>query len=758
MTEKNKDIKYVLRFVVGVLLCLFTGYTLVVFISYLYTWNADQSLLHHPGDVPAEAANHGGTLGFRWSYFLIGHYFGLAAFFIPFLIFLAGCWCLHLKKLPLFKSFMVALTGLVLFSVLFGFVFGYTPWKSLFGNGLGGAHGFHISHWLAVSLGDIGAALLLFFLLLLWCILIDKRLVSSFMRRKTAGEKVKVDEVKKDEEGEDDEGEVVVGEEEEDGVKNGEEENGEDGVKNGEEENGEDGVKNGEEEENGGNGKFDPTLELSGYKRPPLDLLHEHKAAIAKVSDAEIDKNKEKIKKTLSDYKIGIDKIIATTGPTVTLYEIVPQAGIRIASIKRLEDDIALSLAALGVRIIAPIPGKGTVGIEVPNEHPEIVSMRSVMSSAKFQESKFDLPVVLGKTISNDIYMFDLAKTPHLLVAGATGQGKSVGLNAILTSLLYRKHPAELKLVLVDPKKVELSLYAKIERHFLAKLPGEEEAIITDTQKVVYTLKSLCIEMDDRYDLLKAAQVRNLKEYNEKFFHHRLNPQKGHRYLPFIVVVIDEFADLLMTAGREVEEPIARLAQKARAIGIHLVIATQRPTTNIITGLIKANFTARIAFRVISSVDSRTILDTPGANQLIGRGDMLVSTGGDMIRVQCAFVDTPEVEKICEYIGEQRGYEHAFYLPEYSGEEKNNNGNGAANVDRDDLFDEAARIIVQTQQGSTSLLQRKLSLGYNRAGRLMDQLEKAGIVGRSEGSKPRQVHYTDLDALERKLRELGNSD
>jgi S-DNA-T family DNA segregation ATPase FtsK/SpoIIIE len=487
-------------------------------------------------------------------------------------------------------------------------------------------------------------------------------------------------------------------------------------------------------------------------------LLDDHKTAQAKVSEAELEKNKEKIKKTLSDYKIGIEKIIATIGPTVTLYEIVPQAGVRIAAIKRLEDDIALSLKALGVRIIAPIPGKGTVGIEVPNDNPEIVSMLSVIRSAKFQESKFDLPVVLGKTIANDTYVFDLAKMPHLLVAGATGQGKSVGLNAILTSLLYRKHPAELKLVLVDPKKVELPLYAKIERHFLAKLPDAEEAIITDTQKVVYTLKSLCKEMDARYDLLKAAQVRNLKEYNEKFVQRRLNPEKGHRYLPFIVVVIDEFADLLMTAGREVEDPIARLAQLARAIGIHLVIATQRPTTNIITGLIKANFPARIAFRVISNIDSRTILDATGANQLIGRGDMLVSIGGDMIRVQCAFVDTHEVEKICEYIGAQRGYAHALYLPEYAGEESE--GNGPADVDldrRDKMFDEAARIIVQHQQGSTSLLQRKLNLGYNRAGRLMDQLEAAGIVGPFEGSKARQVLYTDLDALAKRLKELENN-
>jgi S-DNA-T family DNA segregation ATPase FtsK/SpoIIIE len=753
MTEKNKDIKHLLRFLSGILLCLFAAYTLVVFISYLFTWNTDQSLLQHPADAPVVgAANQGGTVGFRWSHLLVGRYFGLAAFFISFLIFLAGCYCLRVKWLPLFKSFIAALTGLVLFSVLFGFVFSYTPWAALFGNGLGGAHGHYISQWLVTSLGIVGAALLLFFLLLLWCILVDKRLVSRFVRR-TENEEWKTENGERSTENGEDK------EEEEEEENEEEEEEGEE----------KDDVPfevtvipendDSEYEENREEELFDPTLELSGYKRPSLDLLDEHRSATAKVSDAELEKNKEKIKKTLSDYKIGIDKIIATIGPTVTLYEIVPQAGVRIASIKRLEDDITLSLAAKGVRIIAPIPGKGTVGIEVPNDHPETVSILSVMRSTKFQESKFDLPVVLGKTISNDTYMFDLAKMPHLLVAGATGQGKSVGLNAILTSLLYRKHPAELKLVLVDPKKVELSLYAKLERHFLAMLPDADEAIITDTQKVVYTLKSLCQEMDNRYDLLKAAGVRNIKEYNDKFFQHRLSPLKGHRYLPFIVVIIDEYADMLMTAGRELEEPIARLAQKARAIGIHLVIATQRPTTNIITGLIKANFTARIAFRVISSIDSRTILDTTGANQLIGRGDMLVSVNGEITRVQCALVDTPEVERICDYIGAQRGYEHALYLPEYSGDE--NNGNGPAEVDldrRDKMFDEAARIIVQNQQGSTSLLQRKLNLGYNRAGRLMDQLEAAGIVGPFEGSKARQVLYTDLDSLAKKLRELGNAD
>ena len=492
---------------------------------------------------------------------------------------------------------------------------------------------------------------------------------------------------------------------------------------------------------------YDPTLELSNYQRPPIELLEDYKSN-HKVTDEELRANKERIVNTLANFKIQIQSIKATTGPTVTLYEIVPAPGVKISKIQNLEDDIALSLSALGIRIIAPIPGKGTIGIEVPNQKPDVVSMLSVIKSAKFQESKFDLPVGLGKTISNEIFVFDLAKMPHLLVAGATGQGKSVGLNAILTSLLYKKHPSELKLVMVDPKKVELTLYSKIERHFLAMLPDSEDAIITDNQKVIFTLNSLCIEMDNRYDLLKKAQVRNIKEYNEKFISRRLNPNNGHRFLPYIVVVIDEFADLIMTAGREVETPIARLAQLARAIGIHLVIATQRPTTNIITGVIKANFPARIAFRVTSMIDSRTILDQPGANQLIGRGDMLISTGSDLVRVQCAFVDTPEVERITDFIGNQRAYPTAFLLPEYVPE---GSGDAAAAVDMnklDSLFEEAARMVVQSQQGSTSLIQRKFSIGYNRAGRIMDQLEAAGIVGPFEGSKARQVLIMDELSLE----------
>jgi S-DNA-T family DNA segregation ATPase FtsK/SpoIIIE len=502
-------------------------------------------------------------------------------------------------------------------------------------------------------------------------------------------------------------------------------------------------------------GAFDPKLDLSGYKYPPLDLLENYGSNKISVDAGELEANKNKIVATLNHYNIEIDKIKATIGPTVTLYEIIPAPGVRISKIKNLEDDIALSLAALGIRIIAPMPGKGTIGIEVPNQHPEMVSMRSVLMSEKFQNTTMDLPIALGKTISNEVFIADLAKMPHLLVAGATGQGKSVGINAILVSLLYKRHPAELKFVLVDPKKVELTLFRKIERHFLAKLPDEADAIITDTKKVINTLNSLCIEMDQRYDLLKDAQVRNLKEYNAKFVNRKLNPNEGHRFLPFIVLIVDEFADLMMTAGKEVETPIARLAQLARAIGIHLVIATQRPSVNIITGTIKANFPARLAFRVLSKIDSRTILDSGGADQLIGRGDMLLAMGSDLIRLQCAFVDTPEVEQISDFIGNQRGYATAMLLPEYVGEGEANSPKEFNADDRDSMFEDAARLIVLHQQGSTSLIQRKLKLGYNRAGRIIDQLEAAGIVGPFEGSKAREVLYPDEYSLERHLEELA---
>ncbi len=497
-------------------------------------------------------------------------------------------------------------------------------------------------------------------------------------------------------------------------------------------------------------GEYDPTLDLSHYKKPPLDLLEAYGKGEISVNQEELEMNKNKIVSTLKNYNIEIDRIKATIGPTVTLYEIVPAPGVRISKIKNLEDDIALSLSALGIRIIAPIPGKGTIGIEVPNQNPDTVSMKAVLSSEKFQHSKMELPVALGKTISNETYVTDLTKMPHLLMAGATGQGKSVGLNCILASILYKKHPAQVKFVLVDPKKVELTLFNKIERHFLAKLPDSEEAIITDTQKVVNTVNSLCLEMDNRYELLKNAHCRNLKEYNAKFIARKLNPKEGHKFLPYIVLVIDEFADLIMTAGKEIETPIARLAQLARAIGIHLIVATQRPSVNIITGTIKANFPARIAFRLTSKIDSRTILDAGGADQLIGRGDMLLSTGNDMVRLQCAFIDTPEVEKVTDYIGSQQAYPTTYELPEFVPEGGGDSGDIDFD-DRDALFEEAARIVVQHQQGSASLLQRRLKLGYNRAGRIVDQLEAAGIIGPHEGSKARQVLITDEMSLEQKL-------
>ena len=501
--------------------------------------------------------------------------------------------------------------------------------------------------------------------------------------------------------------------------------------------------------------KFDPTLELRSFKNPSVDLLKDYGDGTIKIDQEELESNKNRIVDTLKNYNIGIKQIKATIGPTVTLYEIVPDAGVRISKIKNLEDDIALSLSALGIRIIAPIPGKGTIGIEVPNKKKSIVSMKSLLSSKKFIESDMELPITLGKTISNETFVVDLTKMPHLLMAGATGQGKSVGINAILTSMIYKKHPAEVKFVLVDPKKIELSIFNKIERHYLAKLSDSDDAIIIDNDKVINTLNSLCVEMDKRYELLKDAMTRNIKEYNDKFISRKLNPENGHTFLPYIVLVIDEFADLIMTAGKEVETPLARLAQLSRAVGIHLIIATQRPSVNVITGLIKANFPARIAFRVTSKIDSRTILDTGGAEQLIGRGDLLYSQSNELTRIQCGFIDTSDVEKLSDYIGSQTGYTSAYILPEFSKED----GKDSSNIsleDRDSMFDEAARVIVSNQQGSASLLQRKLKLGYNRAGRLIDQMEDAGIVGPFEGSKPRQVLITDLNSLESLLSEIKN--
>ena len=504
-------------------------------------------------------------------------------------------------------------------------------------------------------------------------------------------------------------------------------------------------------------GLYDQRLDLANFQMPSLDLLKDYGNEEITINREELEQNKNKIVEVLKNFNVGVSKIKATIGPTVTLYEIVPESGTRIATIKRLQDDIALSLSALGIRIIAPIPGKGTVGIEVPRQTPAMVSMRSALQASNIHSTDMDLPVVFGKTISNEIFMADLSKMPHLLIAGATGQGKSVGINAILTSLLYKKHPSELKFVMVDPKKVELSIYSKIERHYLAKLPDTDKAILTDNSKVINTLNSLCIEMDNRYKLLEEAFCRNLKEYNKKFKERKLNPENGHRYLPYIVLVVDEFADLIMTAGKEVEHPIARLAQLARAVGIHLIIATQRPSVNVITGMIKANFPARVAFRVMSNVDSRTILDSTGADQLIGKGDMLYSNGNDMIRIQCAFIDTPEVEKVVTFIGEQKGYPNAYELPEYVGEnESASSGNFDAN-EKDALFEEAARIVVNTQQGSTSMLQRQLKLGYNRAGRIMDQLENAGVVGSFNGAKAREVLISDIQHLEQFLESLRNN-
>lgn len=789
-----------LRLVSGLFSLVMGIFTLVALFSYLFTWAEDQSLLNRndvwTSFVPVE--NGGGKIGFFWAKLLFSDLFGLGAMIIPFLFLGLAFYCLKLKKVNLLKLFFITVYGAIILSIAFSYIFSFTSVNDLFGSGVGGSYGYFVNRWLISMLGATGAGAVIGVFTIVWLILISYKFVgwingglaAIFNRPKKVSDSLSSSTISddiSDVAAETDSATVAVptpiptpspepdyasGIEMEiiqadrpvapaddvasEGDELGEYDPNEDDTLTLDDaaDDEEDFLKDIPKETAAA--LFDPRLDLSNYKAPTVSLLDDYRDKWYEVPRDELEKNNRKIVKTLSDYKIGIEKIYARTGPTVTLYEIVPSAGVRISQIKRLEDDIALSLAARGVRIIAPIPGTNAVGIEVANDKPSIVPMKSVLEDPKFKNANYDLPIVLGRTISNEAMTFDLAKMPHLLVAGATGQGKSVGLNAILTSLLFTKHPSEMKLVLVDPKKVELSLYQKIEKHFLAKLPDAEDAIITDTQKVVYTLRSLCIEMDGRYDLLKLAKVRNIKEYNEKFLARRLNPLKGHRFLPFIVVVIDEFADLLMTAGREVEEPIARLAQLARAIGIHLVIATQRPTTNIITGLIKANFPARIAFRVISNIDSRTILDTTGANQLVGRGDMLISTGGDLTRVQCAFVDTHEIERITDHIGNQQGYPSAHYLPEYTGEDGDAGGIGDVDLGkRDKMFEEAARLIVQYQQGSTSLIQRRMNLGYNRAGRIMDQLEAAGIVGPSEGSKARQVLVTDFNTLDRILASLN---
>ena len=782
--------------VFGLFLILFSLFLVIAFFSFFFSWQADQSTLSQFADKTVLTKNLLGKVGANLSHFFIYKGFGLAAFIIPILLFVSGLYWLF--KIPIKKVVKTWNWG-ILFMLWFSIAFGFLPKKLIL---FAGVIGIETNEYLQTFLGKTGLAIVLAFLALTYIIIRFKvtpeGLISKFRAKKENKNETNVpiqETIEEDlinneivledktieKESEKSEFEMSVENlqptiNKHSEVKQNEQEKEDDNLLNivldtdvieKEESTSEEveiAVEKIEEEksvtENLSDklvkdfGEFDPTLELGNFKFPTFNLLKQYNESIS-IDPEELEANKNKILETLKNYKIGISKIKATVGPTITLYEIVPEAGIRISKIKNLEDDIALSLSALGIRIIAPIPGKGTIGIEVPNQKSTIVSMHSVISSKKFQESQMELPIALGKTISNETFVVDLAKMPHLLMAGATGQGKSVGLNAVLTSLLYKKHPAEVKFVLVDPKKVELTLFNKIERHYLAKLPDSEDAIITDTTKVVNTLNSLCIEMDTRYDLLKNAMVRNIKEYNAKFKARKLNPNDGHQFLPYIVLVIDEFADLIMTAGKEVETPIARLAQLARAIGIHLIVATQRPSVNVITGIIKANFPARIAFRVTSKIDSRTILDAGGADQLIGRGDMLYTAGNDLNRIQCAFVDTPEVEKITDFIGSQRAYPEAHLLPEYVGEE----GGTALDIDisdRDKLFREAAEIIVTAQQGSASLLQRKLKLGYNRAGRLIDQLEAAGIVGGFEGSKARQVLVPDLVALDQLLENEKN--
>ncbi|XOV68295.1 MAG: DNA translocase FtsK 4TM domain-containing protein [Fluviicola sp.] len=782
----------------GVISVLLAVYIFLACFSYLLTWQEDQNRVLNKGlfeflfDGNEEpVANWLGKFGAWISHLLIYRWFGIASFAFALMLFVAGFKTLfNITILPIQKTITVSILTIVWASMFLGYFSNHVSY-------LGGTFGYQINDWLALTLGRFGSLILIcsigyVFAMILFNVNWAKiKALFSSNSKETAVADVGVDDVlsegdmevqnelKEDQLVDDevaDRVDLMDDNELEEEIKEPESEiidlPTEDETKEEENEDSDDDFavtiaapteedsELTEEEVDKVNdiqkehGDYDPKLDLSTYALPSIDLLKDYGGKSATVDKSELEANKNKIVETLQNYKIEISKIMATVGPTVTLYEIVPAPGVRISKIKNLEDDIALSLAALGIRIIAPIPGKGTIGIEVPNSNPEMVSMRSLIASKKFQESKFELPVVMGKTITNETYTFDLTKMPHLLVAGATGQGKSVGLNAILVSILYKKHPAQVKFVLVDPKKVELTLYNKIERHFLAKLPDEEDAIITDTSKVVNTLNSLCIEMDDRYELLKSAQCRTIKEYNTKFIARKLNPENGHRYLPYIVVLIDEFADLIMTAGKEVEQPIARIAQLARAIGIHLIVATQRPSVNVITGMIKANFPARIAFRVLSKIDSRTILDGSGADQLIGRGDMLISTGQDTIRLQCGFVDTPEVEDICSFIGDQRGYPEALLLPEYVGE-ASEGGGSMDDEELDALFADAARIVVTHQQGSASLLQRKLKLGYNRAGRIVDQLEGLGIIGPFKGSKARDVLFADEMALEEFLQSKG---
>jgi S-DNA-T family DNA segregation ATPase FtsK/SpoIIIE len=776
-----------IKFVFGILVTGFAVYLLFAFIAYLFWWRTDQTSLP---DV--QTRNWSGKSGAWFADLIVGNGFGLGAFFIPLIIASIGLYLLNFPKIKVWKLIFRFTFATIILSLCLGFIFETADFIS--SSGPGGAQGYLATQWLNAFMGKIGTGILLTFVTITYLVFALNvspsafgKLIPAFLKKHEpdilqtdeqmgsaesgsltdsgnapeesanyASDNFKVINTTDEPYNEDENDEEILVSPGGSIIHDFDQNEFNDTTSDSEipinitKAEVDDRLSEHEVEKIMEN--YDPRLDLSRYKFPPVSILKEHKTT-SSFDNAEVIENKENIIKTLGDHKIPIRSISATVGPTVTLYEIVPERGVRLARIKSLENDIALNLSALGIRIIAPIPGRGTVGIEVPNKKPETVSMRSLITSKAFQESKFDLALALGRTITNEPYIVDLTKMPHLLVAGATGQGKSVGINAIITSLLYKKHPAEVKFVLIDPKRVELPLYTKIERHFLAKLPGEEDAIITDTQKVINTLKSLCIEMDNRLELLKAAQSRNIKEYNEKFTGRKLSPEKGHKYMPYIVLIIDEFADLIMTAGREIEGPIGRLAQLARAIGIHLIISTQRPSTNIITGFIKANFPTRIAFRVFSSVDSRTILDATGADRLVGRGDMLVSSGAEPVRVQCAFIDTPEIEELTDFIGSQKGYPDAMHLPEFIDDSEL----GIQEIDlkkRDSMFDEAAKLVVQHQQGSTSLIQRKLSIGYNRAGRIIDQLEAAGIVGPFEGSKARDVLVSDIIVLEQILKRL----
>ncbi len=791
------------HFVIGLISVIFSVYLLLAFTSFFFTGAADQSILDNqqPGELMQttnHVKNYAGARGAQLAEFLINECFGIAACFIILFLAVAGMKMIKAYQFRVWKWFMSCSILLVWFSITLGFIFDGTFSDSFIYPG--GLHGHNVSAWLVSQIGMPGLGLLLLITALLFFVylssetinMIRKALHPNFKRKKkdtaTATDNENNDtsiKPKREEKKEysnpqpavvdfelEQPMKVEVGSKEEE-VSNTpfpfeekqtsepqrpmpteaneeeEEDNDEPDFTVSDDTSEEDAEYKGPALQ-----PYNPRLDLENYKFPTLDLLNQYEDNGPNIDMEEQNANKDRIIKVLRSFGIEISSIKASVGPTITLYEITPAEGVRISKIRNLEDDIALSLSALGIRIIAPIPGKGTIGIEVPNANPRIVPMQSILNSKKFQETTMELPIALGKTITNEVFMVDLAKAPHMLVAGATGQGKSVGLNAIVTSLLYKKHPAELKFVIVDPKKVEFSVYTPIERHFLAKLPDGEDAIITDVSKVVQTLNSLCIEMDTRYDLLRKAGCRNIKEYNAKFISRQLNPEKGHRFMPYIVIIIDEFGDLIMTAGKEVELPICRIAQLARAVGIHAIIATQRPTTNIITGTIKANFPARVAFRVAAMMDSRTILDRSGAQQLIGKGDMLYLQGNDPVRVQCAFVDTPEVERIANYISKQQGYPTAFMLPEYVGEESESSI-GEVDMNRlDPMFEDAARLVVIHQQGSTSLIQRKFSIGYNRAGRIMDQLEKAGIVGPTQGSKARDVLCMDETDLEMKLNNL----